>query len=1130
MPRKQTDHRQSIRSYIDAWRRRGPNASEGDLYDVFATHIVRGILSYTADEYNITPRGQRGSGKPDLRLKTGDGTPWVAVEAKIDDRLIRSRADRGRLWADKRKYVDDETAYFLWVAPFTFLLCDAAGREVAGLRIENGQSELDLDLSNQVWHDVTSDAEVAAHLAPINAQAGRERKYLERFQAGDLPYGYIKVTGETVEKLTKGLGGCVDILLDYLKVSLARRKAEYDEYVRERPPYERELDDLLWIYVGDERAFRREIALRGFERKHARGRWFHEAFGDFCGEQAYTRFQKERNEDEQAALERIFRANAAYVAIGRLLFVRLAEDQGLIKPKISNGGLEAWNKVLDHGDLVAHWVGLAFADARRVCRQLFAETPFDVLLHPDEREFDQALLRVLFRLNAYDLSGLSSSVDVLGAIYQGILDRKLRKDLGEFYTDQEVVEYILSRVGLAEAARSGAQVRLLDPACGSGAFLVRAAGILREADAQRSLPKRDVQERIGAAIHGLDINHFAVYIADMNLLFSTFDLTAETRLPASFRVHCVNSLLRDLVTLDMTGGPSPERVTSVDDAAACRDATYGFVVGNPPYVRAERLPDMDRSELKRLYADVHGGGNVDLAVHFIRRALDWLEPDGRLGLILPRAIADSAFAEPLRKLLASDEYTLEELVPLDWACHELFDSDVVPFLLFLRKSPRPRAHKVTLVQGLRSKDDILARAAGRSPNGTRTSRIPWAAFQRHSDNGWPLEMTPEDLPLLDALKRFPRLASIAKASYGIKAGSTGAARDTAPGQRLGEEWHPMLTGAEIHAFRAEEPRRAVVPSTASDPSIWGTLLHNRGPSMLPEQAVAIPELHVTLNAAVIFPRSTCCQNNIVLLQEHGQQPHGTYAVAALLNSRCVRYFCFVALRSTVAGGGRRDYHLYPRTLEALPLPDLGAAGWSRLDRLSRVAHQSGATRAESDSSIWRRCATPHHSCLVREWPLDFGGWPDSAVLTAENYAPELDEHERELSLEPNISVRGDLPLLRYLRLHLDAYFDEAIELSKNQFMRQRVSAPTQVDTVLADFDRCLEARQEAEARYWKAVKLIDEIVERGFGLSRELRDRIARRMSEFPLSETANRPRLPWEESKKPRGRHFAAGERYHLR
>lgn len=211
------------------------------------------------------------------------------------------------------------------------------------------------------------------------------------------------------------------------------------------------------------------------------------------------------------------------------------------------------------------------------------------------------------------------------------------------------------------------------------------------------------------------------------------------------------------------------------------------------------------------------------------------------------------------------------------------------------------------------------------------------------------------------------------------------------------------------------------------------------------------------------------------------------------------------------------------------MPDIASVGWSRLDRLSRAAHEFGAIRTESNGSVWRRCAG-RGSTMVREWPLDFGGWPDRAVLTDESYAPQLDEGNGEISLSDSISLRGDLELLRYVMLHLSAYFEEAVELSKSSFMRQHVAPATETASVLRAYEAALTARSEAEGRFHRVIGLIDRIVERGYGLSQDLRTRIEMRMNEFPLNENANKPRLPWEESKKPRGRQFAEGERYRER
>ncbi|MEM3526478.1 MAG: N-6 DNA methylase, partial [Candidatus Jordarchaeaceae archaeon] len=82
--------------------------------------------------------------------------------------------------------------------------------------------------------------------------------------------------------------------------------------------------------------------------------------------------------------------------------------------------------------------------------------------------FSETLARLLFILYKYDFSEVAG--DPLGDLYQQYFDKETRKALGEFYTPVEVVNYILDAVEYKYVRHK----RLLDPACGSGTFLVEA--------------------------------------------------------------------------------------------------------------------------------------------------------------------------------------------------------------------------------------------------------------------------------------------------------------------------------------------------------------------------------------------------------------------------------------------------------------------------------------------------------------------------------------------------------------------------------------------------------------------------------------------------------------------------------
>jgi len=85
-------------------------------------------------------------------------------------------------------------------------------------------------------------------------------------------------------------------------------------------------------------------------------------------------------------------------------------------------------------------------------------------------EFSRSLARVLYTLYKFDFSQIIG--DPLGDLYQKYFDKETRKALGEFYTPKEVVEYIVDAVDYR--GRGIVEKRLLDPACGSGTFLVDA--------------------------------------------------------------------------------------------------------------------------------------------------------------------------------------------------------------------------------------------------------------------------------------------------------------------------------------------------------------------------------------------------------------------------------------------------------------------------------------------------------------------------------------------------------------------------------------------------------------------------------------------------------------------------------
>lgn len=136
------------------------------------------------------------------------------------------------------------------------------------------------------------------------------------------------------------------------------------------------------------------------------------------------------------------------------------------------------------------------------------------------------------------------AVDLLRSLYQAIVPRLLRKALGEFFTPRWLAERVLTKaLDLAEPLPPDRPVRILDPSCGSGTFLVAALryGLARLAvDGQAENPEQ-IEALVDSTI-GFDVNPVAPLMTRVNLLLALGD-RAQQLPEVRFRVYQADSLL-----------------------------------------------------------------------------------------------------------------------------------------------------------------------------------------------------------------------------------------------------------------------------------------------------------------------------------------------------------------------------------------------------------------------------------------------------------------------------------------------------------------------------------------------------------------------------------------------------------
>ncbi|HEX9943530.1 MAG TPA: N-6 DNA methylase [Thermoanaerobaculia bacterium] len=430
-------------------------------------------------------------------------------------------------------------------------------------------------------------------------------------------------------------------------------------------------------------------------------------------------------EDE---LRREFARQTAYVYIIRLLLVRICEDKGLFRRKLSDGGLVLWKErvpqYLDYasGRSYEYLTRMAYECAQNVYVHFYgASELFDWY-----RMDDKMLLRALLVLNAFNLEAIDT--DIIGAVYGRYLEEG-KHEQGRYYTPKVLVTRMLDLAGWRGEEIRGR--RLADLACGSGSFLVEACRRLLDTFRNREgrIPKamlRPVLEEVQRSLYGLEINPFACYLAETNLLIQVLDLVKQakdegiTLVVDRFRIYCADSLIVDpaLAAVPEASFFLLGRDRAEAELMKARTGPYsqGFdtLVGNPPYVRADEDAPAWSAYRRRLEAQewfTTRHQKWDLYVPFVEQYHRLLadNPEARCCLVTIESLATAPYAEKLREHLARKTTLHDILVTRGLKLFEdaKWQNNVI--FSFSQGAPPPD-HRVrrALAEKRRGRDEIIA--------------------------------------------------------------------------------------------------------------------------------------------------------------------------------------------------------------------------------------------------------------------------------------------------------------------------------------------------------------------------------------------------------------------------------------
>jgi hypothetical protein len=756
-------------------------------------------------------------------------------------------------------------------------------------------------------------------------------------------------------------------------------------------------------------------------------------------------------------------AKAAFVpqavwANFRALFRFVDEGNSRLYVPAYNGGLFAHDPIADTvdlpDDLASALAGLAKWDYRD-------DVPVTMLGH-------------LFEQSITDIEKQRAMLrgEEVGEDFDRKRSRKKRH--GIVYTPDDVTRFVVDRtLGLTLRERGEAlaakhdqrfergywsdhcamlrDLTVVDPACGSGHFLVAAFDVLaaeyrrvaeKLADLDAPIDFDPFDEIVTRNLYGVDINTESVEITRLALWLKT--ARYNRKLPnLDHTIRVGDSLVADAAYTDRP----------FDWAAAFPEIRsrggFDVVIGNPPYVRMERIRPFKPylAEHYRVADD-----RTDLYAYFFEKGLDLLRPDGRLGYISSSTFFRTGSGEKLRMLL-SERTAIETVV--DFGDRQLFEGvTTYPAVLTLRRA-EPAAEQA--IDVLDAREETGERLGPRFSAAARSM-----AQARLGAGSWQFED--------DALAALRTKITAGRRTLGEVYGAplrgivTGLNEafvvDRETRDRLAQDGRsaallvPFLRGEDIKRWCVEPEDLYLlnIPKGTIDIDDHPAIRTHLAPFRKQLEARATKQAWFELQQAQLAYQPAFASPKIMFAHFAARRGFAwdakgffgndkSYAIStkdiallALLNSS-VAWFVLCGLAPAVRGGFRE---LRVQYVEKLPIPNWKTEERAYLERLADVCTSNATRRHEIELAVARRIIEitpvgrpPTLSAKLRRW------WE----LSFPEFLAEVEK-----------TLKTDIPLKK--RAEWERYLDEN---------RREV----------------LRSESEVEA----AEREIDEIVYRVFGLS-----------------------------------------------
>jgi len=265
---------------------------------------------------------------------------------------------------------------------------------------------------------------------------------------------------------------------------------------------------------------------------------------------------------------------------------------------------------------------------------------------------------IIEEVSEYDLAGMKR--DIIGTLYEKLLPADERHDLGQYYTPPQIVELIV------RLCVENPDDRVLDPACGSGGFLVESYRRLLQLKGKET-PDNETHQELLNQIWGVDINKFPAHLATINLATQNLESKSDF-------VNVIVSDFFDIREPDQRVLAPWSGVTPDGKREIIKIPRFNVVVANPPYIRQEDITDKRkvREHLRRLSRQKMTARS-DIYCYFFTHSREFLREGGKIGFVTSDRWLDVGYGKDLQEFFL-DNFKIRAIITFD---KKVFDEPMI---------------------------------------------------------------------------------------------------------------------------------------------------------------------------------------------------------------------------------------------------------------------------------------------------------------------------------------------------------------------------------------------------------------------------------------------------------------------